>query len=727
VAARTANRAAASRRIDELVIELERHLRLYHIEDAPEIGDAEYDELFRELESLEKAHPELARPDSPTQRVGAPPADGFETAPHRGPMLSLDNAMDADALRAFDERIRRMLGREDGSLEYVIEPKLDGAGVELIYQDGRFLQGLTRGDGTVGEDVSASLKSLLSIPLVLETGGVPAPTVASIRGEVVFPVERFRRLNRIREADGLEPFVNPRNAAAGALRQIHDVDMRRLRSLEFRAYQLTGWVPPGATTQWQLIETLRDWGFIVSPESRRCPDIEAAVTAHEELRADREQLPVEADGSVVKVDRLGLQDELGTLSRAPRWAIAVKFPPQQARTVIQDIVVSVGRTGALTPVAKVEPVFVGGVTVSNLSLHNQDEIARKDVRIGDVAVIQRAGDVIPQLVRVLPERRQGNPPPFHLPARCPVCDSEAIRLEGEVVTRCANLDCPAQLKNNLLHIAGRGAMDLDGLGEKIVDQLVEQGVVTRISDLFALDATTLEGLERMGEKSAANLAKNLEAARQTTLQRFLVALGIRHVGATVAKLLARHFGDLDPIASASVEQIEAVDGIGPTIAESLVRFFADARNVSEVARLRELGVCWEKTEPRPATGEGLLAGRSFVLTGTLGIPRAEASARIEEAGGKVTGSVSKKTSFVVVGSDAGSKASKAEELGLTILDQAGLERILAEGPPPEPEPAAKKPSRKKKSTKARKPAKAKKENKENEEPAAKKPRRKKKT
>lgn len=674
-------------RIEELVRSLERHLRLYHLADAPEISDADYDELFRELETLEAAHPELARVDSPTRRVGAPPAEGFATAPHRGPMLSLDNAMDAEALRAFDERIRRMLGRETTPISYVIEPKLDGAGVELIYENGELVQGLTRGDGTLGEDVSASLRHVLSIPLQLETD--TPPDWASVRGEIVLPLERFRRLNRLREEQGVDPFVNPRNAAAGSLRQIHDIDIRRLRSLEFRAYQLAEGIPPAATTQWELLGLLRDWGFLVSPESQSCPDIEATVVAHEGLRAQRESMPVEADGSVVKVDGLGLQDELGTLSRSPRWAIAVKFPPQQAQTRIEDIIVSVGRTGALTPVAKVKPVFVGGVTVSNLSLHNQDEIERKDVRIGDAAIIQRAGDVIPQLVRVLPEQRTGRPRRFRLPSHCPACGSEAVRLEGEVVTRCANLDCPAQLKNNLLHIAHRGAMDIDGLGEKIVDQLVDQELVTRISDLFALSPDQLEQLDRMGAKSAANLAARLEGAKRTTLARFLVSLGIRHVGATVADLLATHFGDLDPLMAAAKEEIEAIEGVGPIIAEALSRFFADERNRAEIARLRDLGVEWERAEPRPASGEGLLAGRTFVLTGTLPFSRSDAKRRIEEAGGKVTGSVSKKTSFVVVGADPGSKARKAEELGVTVLDADGLERVLTDGPPPDPEPPAK--------------------------------------
>ena len=691
----SAERDALRERIQALADEIAEHNRQYHLADAPTISDAEYDMLFRELEALEAAHPELAPDDSPTQRVGAPPAEGFASAPHRSPMLSLDNAMDADALRAFDERIRRMLGREDGELAYLIEPKLDGAGVELIYEDGRFVQGLTRGDGRIGEDVTASLKHVLSIPLVLQTRHAPAPVIASVRGEIVLPLDRFRRLNSARVDEGLEPFVNPRNAAAGSLRQIHDIDVRRLRALEFRAYQLEEGRPSEAATQWDLLETLREWGFIVSPECQRCNDVDGAVAAHTSLLEQRETMPVEADGSVVKVDRLGLQDELGTLSRSPRWAIAVKFPPQQAQTIITSIDVQVGRTGALTPVAKVEPVFVGGVTVSNLSLHNQDEIERKDVRVGDVAIIQRAGDVIPQLVRVLPERRTGTPRKFKLPNLCPACESEALRLEGEAVTRCMNPDCPAQLKTRVTHMAARGALDIDGLGEEIVDQLVETEHIQRVSDLFALSAATLVELDRMGEKSATNLEASLEKARSTTLGRFLVALGIRHVGSTVADLLARHFGDLSPLRSAPVETLEAIDGIGPIIAQSVAHYFADPRNQAEVDRFIELGVHWEATEPRIAPTDGLMSGRTFVLTGTLSMPRDRVKDRIEEAGGKVVGSVSKKTSFVVVGADPGSKATKAQELEVPILDEAALDKLFEDGPPPLPEPRKKKAKSKK--------------------------------
>ncbi|MCZ6464661.1 MAG: NAD-dependent DNA ligase LigA [Proteobacteria bacterium] len=672
--------AAAKRRIEALVPELVRHLRLYHVEDRPEISDAEYDALYRELQALEARYPDLRRPDSPTLRVGAPPTDGFASVPHRSPMLSLENVMNAEGLAAFDERVRRMLGREEQVIEYVAEPKLDGAGAELVYVDGALTAGLTRGDGRVGEDVTANLRQVHSIPLTLETGCAAPPPVASVRGEVVLPLTAFRKLNRLRVERGDEPFANPRNAAAGSLRQLHEIDRRRLASLEFRAYAVAEGLPDGLRTQWEVLETLRRWGFLVSPESVECPDLAAVVALHERLLAARETLPVEIDGTVAKVNRLGLQDELGELSRSPRWAIAYKFPPQQAETVVEGIEAQVGRTGALTPVAKLRPVQVGGVTVSNASLHNQDEIERKDVRVRDTVVVQRAGDVIPQIVRVLLEKRRGRPRRYRLPAHCPVCNTATVRLEGEVVTRCANIDCPAQLKNNLRHLAGRGALDIDGLGEKLIDQLVELGRLKRISDVFTLDAAglgELERLERMGEKSAANLEAALERSRKTTLPRFLIALGIRHVGETVAELLAAHFGDLDPLMAADIEALEAIDGIGPTIAESVSRFFADKRNRGEVVRLRKLGVRWEPLEPA-APGGGPLDGKSFVLTGTLpNLKRVEAKKRIERAGGKVVSSVSKKTAYLVAGSDPGSKLAKAQELEVEVLDEDGLLKLLS--------------------------------------------------
>jgi DNA ligase (NAD+) len=672
---------SAARRIEELARELERHLELYHRHDTPEISDADYDGLFRELQALEALHPGLAQPDSPTQRVGAPPAEGFETAAHRSPMLSLDNAMDEAEMRAFDERIRRMLGREEEAIAFVGEPKLDGAGVELIYEQGLLALGLTRGDGQTGEDVTISLKKVMSIPLRLESSSAEVPEVASVRGEVVFPLAAFRRLNQLRVERGEEPFANPRNAAAGSLRQIHDIDPRRLRSLEFRAYAVAEGLPRDTRDQWQVLETLRAWGFVVSPECSRCLDLEAAVAFHATLAEKRDTLPVEIDGSVFKVDRLDLQDQLGTVSRSPRWAIAFKFPPEQATTVIESIEVQVGRTGALTPVAKLRPVAVGGVTVSNASLHNQDEIDRKDLRPGDGVVIQRAGDVIPQIVnRIDAPREDGKRRArrFRLPAKCPVCRAPVVRLEGEAITRCPNIDCPAQLKNNVRHLAGRGALDVDGLGEKIIDQLVEQGLVSRLSDLFAITEDQLAALERMGAKSASNLAASLERARHTTLARFLIALGIRHVGSTVAELLARHFGDLDPLAAASAEDLAAIEGVGPVIAESAQRFFEDRRNQAEIARMRELGVDWPASEPAAPPADGKLTGKTFVLTGSLeNRSRGETKAAIEAAGGKVTGSVSEKTDFVVGGAEPGSKLRKAQALGVEVLDEAGLEELLS--------------------------------------------------
>jgi DNA ligase (NAD+) len=666
-------REAARRRIDSLVAELKRHDRLYYVLDRPEVSDAEYDRLLRELQELEAAHPDLRRADSPTQRLGAPPAEGFAAVEHAVPMLSLDNAMNEAELRAFDERIRRLLGSES-PLEYVAEPKLDGASIELVYAHGVLAVGATRGDGRTGEDVTANLKLCPSLPLALAEG---APARVSVRGEVVLPIAAFERLNAARLERGEEPFANPRNAAAGSLRQLHDVDRARLRALEFRAYALAEGVPKGVRTQSAVLETLAAWGFVTSEETEVCAGIDAVVAHHERLLARRAGLRIEIDGTVAKVNRLDLQEELGTLPRAPRWAIAVKFPPQQETTVVEGIEVQVGRTGALTPVARLRPVHVGGVTVSSASLHNQDEIERKDVRVGDTVLVQRAGDVIPQIVAVIPARRRRGAKRFRLPAHCPVCAAPTVRLEGEAVTRCTNLDCPAQLKNNLRHLAGRGALDVEGLGEKLVDQLVERGLVKRLSDVFRLEAGALEGLERMGDKSAANLIASLESARETTLARFLIALGIRHVGEGVAELLARHFGDLPALRAATREELEQVPGIGPTIAESVARFFADRRNAAEVDRFLAAGLRWPAARPR-AAASGPLAGKTFVLSGGLeGMTRSEAKERIEERGGRVASAVSKKTDYLVLGQEPGSKLAKARELGVEILDEPAFKRLLA--------------------------------------------------
>ncbi len=666
----------ARQRIDFLVAELNRHNRLYYTLDQPEISDAEYDRLLRELSEIEAEHPSLRRPDSPTQRVGAPPAESFAAVPRAVPMLSLDNAMDEAELRAFDERVRKLLGRES-ALAYLAEPKLDGASIELIYEDGVLAVGATRGDGRVGEDVTANLKLCPSLPLALAKSPAAAARV-SVRGEIVLPIAAFERLNARRLEQGLEPFANPRNAAAGSLRQLHDIDRARLRALEFRAYAVAEGLPAEVRTQADVQRTLARWGFEVSEESETCPDIDAVVAHHARLLAKRAQLRVEIDGTVAKVNELELQAELGNLARSPRWAIAVKFPPQQETTVVEAIEVQVGRTGALTPVARLRPVRVGGVSVSSASLHNQDEIERKDLRVGDHVLVQRAGDVIPQIVAVITARRRRGAKRFVLPSRCPVCDAATVRLEDEVVTRCTNLDCPAQLKNNLRHLASRGALDIEGLGEKLIDQLVDRGLVKRLSDVFHLDAAALAGLDRMGEKSVANLAASLVNARETTLARFLIALGIRHVGEGVAELLARHFGDLDALLGASQEDLERVPGIGPTIAESLARFFADARNAAEVQRFRDAGVRWPRSEP-VAAPSGPLLGKCFVLSGGLAsMTRVEAKHRIEVRGGRVATSVSKQTDYLVAGSDPGSKLAKARELRVEILDEAALAKLLAD-------------------------------------------------
>ncbi len=681
-----ADRETARLRIAALSDALRRHDALYYQQDAPEISDREYDALRRELERLEADHPDLVLPDSPTQRVGAEPADGFATAPHRSPMLSLDNAMNADEMRAFDARVRKLLG-EGEEVEYVAEPKLDGSGIELIYEAGRFVQGLTRGDGQTGEDVTVNLRRVASIPERL--AAERPPKIASIRGEIVLPLAGFERLNEKRQRAGLRPFENPRNAAAGSLRQIHDVDLERLAALEFRAYALAEGRPETIGRQSEVLGVLRDWGFLVSPETGRARGAAEAIAFHEHLLGERGQLPIEIDGTVFKVDRLAAQARLGTVARAPRWAIAFKFPPEQAETVLEDIECQVGRTGALTPVARLRPVRVGGVTVSNASLHNQDELDRKDIRIGDRIVIQRAGDVIPQVVRVRLDRRREALAEGRrlvrakLPESCPICDARTVRLEGESVTRCPNVDCPAQLKTNVRHLASRGALDVDGLGEKLVDQLVEAELVRRLSDVFALRAEDVENLPRMGGKSAANLIAALERARTTTLTRFLIALGIRHVGETVAERLAAHFGSLERLLGASQAEIAAIEGIGGTIAESVGRFLADPHNREEIARFEALGLRIETPAVRaPADGEteARLAGRTFVLTGTLSRPREEFEQRIKAAGGKTSGSVSRKTSYVLAGSDPGSKLKKAAELGIEVLDEAGFEALLAAEP-----------------------------------------------
>lgn len=664
--------------IRHLRAEIERHNRLYYAEDAPEITDAEYDALFRRLQELEAAHPELASPDSPTQRVGTAPAARFRAVRHTVPMLSLANAMAEDDVREFDRRIRRILElKEDDVVVYVAEPKLDGLAVELVYEHGRLVVGSTRGDGTTGEDVTVNLKTIASVPHELRPRSAEAPKVPErleVRGEVILQRAGFQKLNAERAERGEPVFANPRNAAAGSLRQL-DPAITASRPLELFCH--SAGVVEGATfaTHTEFLAALDQWGLQTNPLNRRCAGLDEAFAQYAALVAARDTLPYEIDGMVLKVDDLRLQEILGQVSRSPRWAIAYKFKAQQAETRVLDIVASVGRLGTLTPVAVLEPVVVGGVTVRNASLHNMDEIARKDVRKGDTVVIERAGDVIPYVVRVVREKRVGRPRKFVMPTTCPVegCGGHVVREEGEAAYRCVNAACPAQLKSRIRHFASRGAMDIDGLGEKLVDQLVARGIVRDFADLYRLDAATLAGLDRMAEKSATNLTNAIAASKRPDLARFLYALGIRHVGEHLARVLAERFRDVDAILAADEATLLEVQGIGPEVAASVRAFADDPKNREVVAHLLAAGV-----EPQaPQAPSGALAGKTFVLTGSLeSMTRGEAESRILRAGGKVSGSVGKNTSYVVAGTDPGSKLAKAKKLDVPILDEAAFLALL---------------------------------------------------
>ncbi|RLE35117.1 DNA ligase (NAD(+)) LigA, partial [Candidatus Acetothermia bacterium] len=575
------------REIERLRAEIERHNYLYHVLDRPEISDAEYDRLFRRLIELEEEHPELVTPDSPTQRVGAPPAEGFAPVPHAIPMLSLANAFDEDELRDFDRRVRELLGVD--SVRYVAEPKLDGLSVELVYRDGRFVRGSTRGDGRVGEDVTSNLRTIRSIPLRLRPADGTVPALLEVRGEVYIEKADFASLNEERRREGLAPFANPRNLAAGSLRQL-DPKITAQRPLKAFFYDIGRAEGIAITTQTALLSTLPRLGLRANPLYRVCDGIEGAISFYRELEEGRDALPYEADGVVVKVDDFAARRIAGEVSRSPRWAIAAKFPAEEGISRLVDIEVSVGRTGVLTPVAILEPVRVRGVEITSATLHNADEIERKDIRIGDYVVVQRAGDVIPQVVRPLPERRTGKERAFVMPNACPVCGSEIVRLEGEVAHRCLNTACPARIKQSLLHFASKEGLDIDGLGEKAVDRLVERGLVSRLGDLFRLDRETIASLERFGPKSAENLASALERAKRTTLSRFLFALGIPGVGSHIAEVLARRFGTIDRVTSATEENLIAIPEIGPETAGAIVRFFANAENKRTIGDLLSVGL-----------------------------------------------------------------------------------------------------------------------------------------
>lgn len=664
-----AQRAAALRE------QIDYHNYRYYVLDNPEIPDAEYDKLFRELQQLERDYPDLITPDSPTQRVGAAPLEAFGEVKHVVPMLSLDNAFSEEEVRAFDRRVREGLGRE--TVVYAAEPKLDGLAVSLMYEDGRLARAATRGDGYTGEDITQNVRTIPSVPLHLLGKGYPRRM--EVRGEVYMTKKGFQALNRRQEANGEKTFANPRNAAAGSLRQL-DPRITAARPLELCCYGV-GQIEDGHLPSHHsaILDRLQAWGLRVSPERAVVKGVEACLAYFAKMAAKRAALAYEIDGVVYKVDDLAQQRQLGFVARAPRWAVAHKFPAEEALTKVRGIDVQVGRTGALTPVARLEPVSVGGVTVSNATLHNEDEVHRKDVRVGDTVIIRRAGDVIPEVVSVVKERRPAGTRQFHMPERCPICGSKVVRVAGEAVARCSGgLYCPAQRKEAIRHFASRRAMDIEGLGDKLVDQLVEKGLVHDVADLYDLDVEQVAGLERMGEKSAENLLDALAKSKATSLARFLFALGIREVGEETAQTLAQHFGELDAIAAADEEALQAVAGIGPVVAQQIAAFFHEHHNREVIEKLQAAGVHWPKPSRRVRASP--LAGKTFVLTGTLAtMTRDEAKARLQALGAKVTGSVSAKTDYVVAGEAPGSKLDKAHALNVPVLDEGQLLKLLKEG------------------------------------------------
>ena len=644
---------------------LQDHNYRYYVLDDPTISDGEYDSLLRELESLEKENPSLVTSDSPTQRVGATPVPEFRTIKHRIPMLSLANAMNKEELVAFDERVQK--GLDTDSVTYIAEPKLDGLGVELVYENGSFVYGATRGDGFTGEDITHNLKTIRAIPLALRTEDLSVPAILEIRGEVFIRKDDFKSLNQKQESDGKPAFANPRNAAAGSLRQL-DPTLTAERPLSIYCYEAGMIDGQNFSDHASFLKAVKKWGLPVNPFIQTVIGSEGLTQYHQDLEEKRNNLPYEIDGTVFKVNNYDEREDLGTRSRSPRWAIAGKFKAQQATTVIHDIHVQVGRTGALTPVAKLDPVYVAGVTVTNATLHNQDEIDRKDIRIGDTVLIERAGDVIPKVVKVIIEKRPKGTNPFIIANQCPVCDHEAFRPEGEAILRCGNISCPRQIKGRIQHFASKLALDIDGLGEKIVDQLVEEGLIQSIDDLFTLKQKPLAKLDRLGEKSAENLVEAISNSKDTTFARFIYALGIRNVGEHIAKVLEKqHSGNLTEFQNTTIEELEAIDEIGPIVAETVIQFWSDDSNKKMVQNCLDYGVrlaTVEVNENQP------FAGQTFVFTGSLEkFTRKEAKDTLENLGGKASSSVSKKTDFVIAGPGAGSKLKKAGELGVDVLTE----------------------------------------------------------
>jgi DNA ligase (NAD+) len=645
---------------------LRRHEHLYYVLDQPEISDAEYDVIMRRLQALETQHPELITPDSPTQRVGGKPREGFVKVPHSSPMLSLDNALNEDELREFDRRVRDLLDGQ--SFEYVAELKLDGLSMAAHYRDGRLQQAITRGDGLVGEDVTENARTIRSMPLKIKS----ELAAFEARGETIMPRKSFEKLNADREKQELAPFANPRNAAAGALRAL-EPSVTASRQLEYFAYFLLVDGRFYYDSHWESLDALAKMGFKVNPRRKKCAGVDELLEFCGEWESKRESLPYEIDGVVVKVDSVRQQQALGWTAKAPRWAIAFKFPAQQRSTIIENIEVQVGRTGTLTPVAHLAPVTVGGVTVTRATLHNEDEIARLGVEIGDEVLIERSGDVIPKVVRVV---KQGSDRrPFRMPKHCPVCGGEVVREEGEAASRCINTNCPARLKESVSHFVARGVMDIDGMGHVLVDQLVSHGLVRSVADIYDLTLDQLLELERMGQKSAEKILKNIDTSRKRPLPRVLNGLGIPFVGERTAQILAETFGSLDAIAQADEEVLQQAEEVGPKVSESIRQFFHEPRNRDLVEKLRQAGLTF--THEVIKKSGGALEGKTFVITGTLpNLSREEAKARIESAGGKVTGSVSKKTDYVLAGADPGSKLDKANQLGVAVIGEAELLALL---------------------------------------------------
>ena len=662
-------------KLEHLRKTIRHHDHLYYVVNRPEVSDSEYDRLFRELQALEAEHSDLITPSSPTQRVGAPPLDQFHKVPHEHPMLSLDSHLNIDDVQAFDQRVRRELDVE--TVEYAVEPKYDGLSVELIYENGTFIRGSTRGDGLIGEDITVNLRTIRSLPLQLQVADTLQHQLI-VRGEVYMQLEDFHALNRRLTEIGEEPIANPRNGAAGSLRQL-DSRITASRPLVITCYDLKGVAVEEASTHWDSVTLLNQWGLPVPQLRRLCPTIEDVIAFHGEMAEQRDRLPFEIDGIVVKVNRQDWQQALGEKSRSPRWAIAFKFPPRKEVTTVHQIIVSVGRTGALTPIALLNPVEIGGVTVSRATLHNVEEVARKDVRAGDTVKVERAGDVIPDIVERVSVKGETRAEPFMPPSECPVCHSATIQ-EGPILYCTGQTVCPAQVKGSLEHFASKGALNIDGLGRKTVAQFVDQKLVHNISELYVLTKEQLLKLEGFADKSATQLLEGIEKSKQAPLARFLFGLGIRHVGAHIAQVLAHHYGSLSAIQKASKEELEAIHEIGPEIAASVESFFQEEHNLNVLRRMEELGVRVETIKLSSVNAVQPLAGKIFVLTGTLEqFSRQDAKEKIESLGGRVTSSVSKQTDYVVAGTEAGSKLDKAKQLGISVLDETGFVALVHEG------------------------------------------------